>query len=348
MMLLKNIEIIGGGIVGLGCAWLLAKHGARVSLYEKNTFGSGASLAALGALMPYAASQTHQLAEQQRKSLALWPFFARQLELESGISPQYRCHGRLQPAYDPTQAQKLQQDAERSTYLWSVPQQFISADKIADDYADLAPTHGALWCPHTAWVNVRATVNALVAACTQAGVTLHKHTPVPSACHSETLRLICAGLGSNAFSEQTVVNPLKGECLLLKPAHPVRFKHMIRARGLYLIPRADGCVVVGATKEAAEDSQPTEMGRHTLLSKAKAVLPLLAEAEVAKHWAGVRPASTAPTPTIGWQDSKTYIATGHGGIGYCLLPHTAIKVTSDILALPRENLVQKFTAEQLG
>ena len=48
----RQIAVVGGGIAGLMSAWYLAKAGCQVTLYEKNTCGSGTTQFAAGMLAP--------------------------------------------------------------------------------------------------------------------------------------------------------------------------------------------------------------------------------------------------------------------------------------------------------
>jgi glycine oxidase len=105
-------------------------------------------------------------------------------------------------------------------------------------------------------------------------------------------------------------------------------------RGIYLLPRADGTVVVGATYERVGfDKGLTARALAWLLSTASSICPALADARFERAWAGLRPGSEDELPIVGpvpgW-DNVT-LATGHYRNGIMLAPITAAIVTDLIL-----------------
>src|SRR5215475_10366690 len=89
--------VIGAGVIGLGIAWRLAQAGCTVSVYDRGEAGHGASWAAAGML---AAAVETEPGEEALLPLALesqrmWPDFASELELATGISVGYRNEGTI-------------------------------------------------------------------------------------------------------------------------------------------------------------------------------------------------------------------------------------------------------------
>jgi glycine oxidase len=105
---------------------------------------------------------------------------------------------------------------------------------------------------------------------------------------------LLAGLGA----EPPGIHPLRGQMLAFAAA-PDTLAHIVLTGGRYLIPRRDGTILAGSTLEPAGfDCATTDSARLALHEHAVGLLPALAEAPVAAHWAGLRPASDDDVPTI--------------------------------------------------
>ncbi|RMF77161.1 MAG: FAD-dependent oxidoreductase, partial [Planctomycetota bacterium] len=96
-----DVLVIGGGVIGLTCAWRLAQRKLRVTLVERGRCGDGASGAALGALIPAPPTRTTPLPLLHRRSLSLFPDFAAELHERSGIDVRYERCGRLERVQTP-------------------------------------------------------------------------------------------------------------------------------------------------------------------------------------------------------------------------------------------------------
>ena len=122
------------------------------------------------------------------------------------------------------------------------------------------------------------------------------------------------------------VRPVKGQILTLRgpPAEPVCERIVVTER-VYLVPRADGRLVVGATvEEQGFDTRVTAGGVHELLREAYRALPEVAELELVEAIAGLRPATPDNVPLIGpGAIDGLVLATGHFRNGILLAPLTA-------------------------
>ncbi|MDQ2709730.1 MAG: FAD-dependent oxidoreductase, partial [Actinomycetota bacterium] len=127
-----------------------------------------------------------------------------------------------------------------------------------------------------------------------------------------------------------LVRPVKGEILRLRhrpgalppPRRTVRA--VVDGRHVYLVPRDDGGLVLGATEyETGFDTQVTVGGVRDLLRDAGRVLPGVAEYALVEASAGLRPGSPDNLPLIGRLSSGLLVATGHGRNGILLAPVTA-------------------------
>src|SRR5206468_207298 len=107
-----------------------------------------------------------------------------------------------------------------------------------------------------------------------------------------------AELGAS-LGERLPIFPIRGQVLALS-CLPPPIRHTLYASTGYLVPKADGRIVVGATEDQAGfDTRPTARGLGSLLQMAPALVPTLADAPFANAWAGLRPASADRLPLIG-------------------------------------------------
>lgn len=143
----------------------------------------------------------------------------------------------------------------------------------------------------------------------------------------------CAGAWAGQIAPYAFpTRPVKGQMLcLLSPSHNL-LKHVIRAPEVYLIPRSDGRILVGATVEEAGFDKRTDVETIQRLHHAAiAIVPELRNAKILEDWAGLRPGTPdalpilGPTATLGY-----YVATGHFRDGILLAPITA-QVMADVI-----------------
>ena len=105
----KNIIIIGGGVIGLGIGWQLAKTDASVTIYEHAEAGRAASWAAAGMLAPLAEAHTEEpdLLKLGCQSLARYPQWVQELETDAEMSIGYRVEGTLIVGLEPDDTHQL-------------------------------------------------------------------------------------------------------------------------------------------------------------------------------------------------------------------------------------------------
>jgi len=112
-------------------------------------------------------------------------------------------------------------------------------------------------------------------------------------------------------------------CLLM-PSHTL-VKHVIRSPEVYLIPRSDGRLLVGATVEEAGFDKRTDIATMQRFHRAALELvPELRKAKILEDWAGLRPGTPDALPILGATETPGYyVATGHFRDGILLAPITA-------------------------
>jgi glycine oxidase len=180
---------------------------------------------------------------------------------------------------------------------------------------------------------------ALPKAATAAGITITEKSPVvavrstasgmeittPHAAHSAAHFINSCGAWAGALSGLPSIEPRKGQMVTVKLPPQLHLPCVIRTPELYLVPRGDGRVVVGASVERAGfDKSVQETAIHMLLDQAAVLWPPIRAAQIVDTWAGLRPGSADGLPVIGaWGGQNGWIASGHFRNGILLAPATA-------------------------
>jgi glycine oxidase len=371
-----DIVVLGAGLAGLGVAWRAAQRGAAVVIVDRGTVGSGASHVAAGMLAPVAEADAGETALLALgiDSARRWPAFARELREATGIDPQYRELGTLVIARDRDDAEALVRESDLREALGAPVRRILGSQARRLEPA-LAPTvRSALHAPDDHAVDPRATILALAAAARAHGVVIREETPVTALevdagrvqgvqlAGGERLVAPTVVLAAGAWSGSlpgglpsgvhVPVRPVKGQLLRLRPmraGEPPLLTCVVRFGGGYLVPRADGSVILGATmEERGFDTQVTALGLHELLRDMHEVVPGVLELAVDEALAGLRPATPDNAPLLGAHPAVTglHLATGHHRNGVLLAP-----VTADLVAagLAGESVVDPaFAADRFG
>lgn len=341
-----DVVIVGGGVIGASIAYYLAEAGTSVTLLERGRAGGQASLASAGLLHPvYRADVPAALRELSAASFALYPDLTVRLREISGIDPQYQPQGWLTVALSPGEAHDLRAVAIAGGMAEAYGLRYLSGDEARAIEPALSPAvAGALHAPRGAHVYVPSLLQAYTHAAARLGATVRRGVEVTELC-TERGRVngvrtadgdkIIAGhvvIAGGAWTPRTAaalsvrlpVFPMRGQILALH-AIPAPLSHVVFGNGVYLAPKVDGSVVVGATyEEAGFDDRLTAEGVGWLLSSAPAVVPALANATFRQAWVGLRPASRDGLPLLGgvpgWEGVS--IASGHQAEGVLLSPIT--------------------------
>jgi glycine oxidase len=352
-----NVAIIGAGVIGLGIAWRLAQRGAVVTVFDKGAAGAGASHAAAGMLAACVEAEPGEeaLVALGRVSQALWPAFAAELEQASGTPVDLRTEGTLVLALTADDQARLSHDLAFQQSL-GLPLEWISAADVRRREPHLgARLAGAVFSPEDHQVDNRKLAGALRVAAQAAGATLREHTAVE--------RILLAGgraagvvladgtrlgadavvLAAGAWSRgieglppelRPPVRPVKGQMIALRmDARAPLVNHVIWAPGVYLVPRKDGRLLIGATvEEKGFDAALTAGGVLALLEAAWRAVPALEELPIDEMWVGHRPGSRDDAPILGPApvDGLVY-ATGHHRNGILMTPVTADAIASFVL-----------------
>jgi glycine oxidase len=363
-----NVVVIGAGVIGLGIAWRLAQRGARVTVFDKGAAGRGASHASAGILAASAEAEPGEepLVALGRRSQSLWPGFANELEAATGQSVDLRTEGALAVALTADDAARLQHHLEFQQRL-GLPLQWLSAAETRRREPHLAPRlAGAVFMPEDHQVENRKLAAALRLAAEAAGAALREHTPVARVLIADgraggivladgaEIAADIVVLAAGAWSRQIEglpaalrppVRPVKGQIVALQmdPSAPL-VRHVIWAPNVYLVPRLDGRLLLGATmEEKGFDPSLTAGGILSLLEAAWRALPAIEELPVAEMWVGHRPGSRDDAPILGPAavDGLVY-ATGHHRNGILLTPVTADTISRYVLDGEADPVIRPF------
>jgi glycine oxidase len=338
--------VVGGGVMGLSSAWSLATLGYDVLLLEQETVGSGASRAAAGMLAPYAEIEFHEdallaFAEESQK---LWPAFAEVVEQESGVDIEFDQTGTILVALDPDTRSELerQYDYQKSR---GAPVEWLSADACREREALLSPyISDGVYSPRDYQVSNRRTVDALARIARDIGVHIEEYATVDQliiergklegveCSDGSTFRaervVVASGawtsLLSGASNLPKMFRPVKGQMVALEMPEDLSLRHVVRGPDTYLVPKADGSLVIGATsEERGFDASLTAGGLYELLRGAYELLPASYEFPVKETWTGFRPGSRDNGPLLGETDvSGLFVVAGHYRNGIQQLPAT--------------------------
>ena len=325
-MTTARVRILGAGIIGLACADELIKRGHDVEVIDPAP-GSGASYAAAGMLCP-AGELWHGEAELfrlGRQSAALWPEFAAAL-----CVPLHRA-GTILAGADHADVQEIDRQLELLAEAGVRVQELTRRELLAREPGLGRVTGGAL-LPDDHSVDPRAVVAALLRR-----VEVVDRPSVDPAGRQREVDVTVVATGARLPDPFThLVRPVRGEIIRVRvapgdlPTHTVR--GWVYGDQVYVVPRANGEVVIGATSE--EHDTPARVsveGVFRLLESARELVPALDRAEFVEATARDRPGTRDNLPLIGPSGvDGVLLAAGHYRHGVLLAPLTAQLIADHI------------------
>jgi glycine oxidase len=366
---MARVFIAGGGVIGLSIAWRAAQRGFEVTVADPAP-GTGSSHAAAGMLTPVseAAYTEKELFALGAASLRRYPDFAAELTAATGLPTGFGVTGTLQVGYDRDDLAVIDELRVLQDSL-GVPGQRLTGRECRRLEPMLDPSVcGGLLVTADGSIDPRRLVRALLAAAETAGVRVIRQ-PV-TRIEGRTARL---GDGTVAEADWVVlaagwntvhieglppsavppVRPVKGQIVRLRA--PAGFlsrsvRGVVRGSAVYLVPRPDGELVVGATQEElGVDTRVTAGGLWELLRDARTLVPGITELEFTEAVARLRPGTPDNGPVLGpCAADGLVLATGHFRNGVLLTPITA-DVIVDYLQTGRwPEVAAHFTLERFG
>ncbi|MCM0622017.1 FAD-dependent oxidoreductase [Nocardioides bruguierae] len=318
------VRVRGAGVVGLAVAEELLRRGHRVEAVDP-TPGSGASHAAAGMLSPggEAGPAVRDVVPLGRRSLRRWPALADRL----GVG--LHRTGTLLVAHDAGDRADLDRHLDLLTDLGE-PAERLTTARLRALEPRLARVAGGAWLPEDHSVDPRAVVAALL-----------RRVPVRPVASSATADAEVIATGAVLPQPWAhLVRPVRGEILRLRSEDPPErvVRGLVAGRPVYVVPRADGEVVVGATtEEHAGPPVVTAGGVHALLDDARRLLPGLDRAVLGEALARDRPGSADGLPLVGpapgaaaQAGPRTVLASGLHRHGVLLAPLVAALVADHV------------------
>jgi glycine oxidase len=340
--------VVGGGVIGLSCAWRLARRGARVRVLEREEPGAGASSVAAGMLAPVGEATWGEqaLTRLALESAEAWPGFATDLAADADAPVGYRPLGALHVALDRDEAEVLHQRYELMRSL-DLDAEWLRASAARRLEPGLAPSvTAAVEAPAEAAADPQVLIPALVTAVGACGGELLSGAEVVESIvegdrlvgvrtadgseHRAGAIVLATGCWSGALGwlrgdARPPVRPVKGQILTLRgPAAEPLCSRIVASERVYIVPREDGRVAVGATvEEQGFDLRVTAGGVYELLREAYRAVPEIAELELTETLCGMRPGAPDNAPLIGRGAlDGLLLATGHYRNGILLAPVT--------------------------
>lgn len=335
--------VVGGGAVGLAVAWASARRGLQTTVMDPEP-GRGASWAAAGMLAPV--TEVHYGEESLLRlniaSHAAYPAFIEELERDARMSAGYRRCGTLLVARDNDDHAALS-DIFKFQQSLGLDVKRLRSSEIRELEPALAPSvRGGILVEGDHQVDNRALVEVLLAACYRQGVAFITAAATGVSVSGGRVDGVVTASGEKVEAEQVVVcagarsgelsgidlpvRPVKGQLLHLRSRDglPLLARN-IRGLDVYLVPRSDGRLVIGATvEEQGFDRAVTAGAVHDLLRHAYELAPGITEHELVEIAAGHRPGTPDNAPLIGRTAVEgLHVATGHHRNGILLLAVTS-------------------------
>jgi len=286
----------------------------------------------------------------------VYPDFVAELEAASGLSTGYMRQGALHVALDRDEAAELRRvhELQRSLRLEA---EWLPPRRCRELEPGLTPSfNGGVHAPEEAVVDPRQLSAALLAALDAAGTEVRSEVEVTGSLldgeriegvrtatgeelHAGAVVLACGAWSGEAGwlpeHARPPVRPVKGQILELRALDGEQpCERIVASERVYLAPRPDGRLIVGATtEERGFDSTVTAGGVHELLREAYRLLPEVAEMELVEAMAGLRPGTPDNLPLIGPGElDGLVLACGHYRNGILLAPSTGEAVATMLSA----------------
>jgi len=359
----RDVIIVGGGLIGCSIAWQLALRGLRVRVLERDVPAQSASWAAAGMLSPIgefvSADPLRELADA---SFDLYPHFVDAVRDSTGIDPQLARSGKIHVAFTDSEFEQA-----RVAFAGVAGATVLSREEVhalepavhdaaaggvlveRDHHVDNRLLGRAVWLA-AARAGVTFTNGAAVAAVERDGDAIAGVRLATGDFIASRFVIVAAGAWSGRIAglPQLPVVPVRGQMCALE-AVPPPLTHMVAARGVYIIPRANGRVLIGATLEhVGFRNECTAAGVRALTDGAIEAVPALADARFAEFWSGLRPGTADELPILGHdpETSGLLYATGHYRNGILLAPISAEIICDLVIGQATRMNIEPFRVDR--
>jgi glycine oxidase len=370
----SDVIVVGGGAIGAAVAWRCAQRGLSVTVVDAQT-RPGAWHTAAGMLAPI--TELHyaetSLLRLNLDALAAYPAFIAELTELTGLPTGYRESGTVSIAWDGADLAALRDLHEFGRTLGLEAALLTGRELRELEPALAAGLPGGLVAPGEHQVDPRLLHAALRAAGDGAGVRRRNGTAQldvdgdravgvrlddGSALTAASVVVAAGAWGARVDGMPAEfaapVRPVKGQTLRLRLPGPPRLRHIVRGsvKGapVYVVPRDDGQLIVGASsEEVGYDTSARAGAVYELLRDAQSILPELGESVLDEVCTGLRPGSPDNAPIIGPSGLPGLVhATGHFRNGILLAPTTADAVAELIETGTVPDVLAAFSPARFG
>lgn len=363
----SELVIVGGGVIGCAIAYYAAKAGIQVLLIEKGKIGAKTSSVAAGLLAPSGQIKgCNPFAEIATASVRLFPTLAEELREASGIDINYDPCGSIRLAIDEEEAAALQAAFPIQRKLGYQVEWLNAAQGRKLEPAASPTCVGAVYCAKEAQVSPQKLTAAFAEGAKRNGAEFMRGTMIHTARNGKYVTIagtprkhieakyivIATGVWSSSEGQHhdlcVPVEPVKGQIATVQHLTP-QPSHIIFGGDVYIAPKPDNTVTVGATKEnAGYNDRPTIAGMLDLFSQALCVVPNLASAQMHQFKAGLRPRTPDKLPIIGPvpETPNILLAVGHNSNGILLSAITGQMITAVITCNKSSIDLKPFRAER--
>lgn len=370
----EPIIIIGGGVTGLSIGWHLVRLGAKVALFEKEKVGSGASCSSAGMITP--ASEVRfgetDLLDLFKASLEYYPQFITDVQESSRQSTDFHKTGSLMIAIDCDDEADLNRLYDYQKEL-GLDVSMLSKERVLELEPLLSPNiFSAIEAPGEFFLDSTKLVLTLKDAFIREGGELFEQTII-SRIDIKNNRVLAVGTDQGAYRGFPIVmasglecsfeglpddlkiplRPVKGQAFDLQmPKGVVGLSRAIRTihrYPVYIVPRSDGRITIGATLEEMGMNRDVTAGALLdLIYGAWKILPSVYDMPLVKTWAGLRPASRDHAPILGTTNiDGLIVAMGMYRHGILLCPLVGRLIANLILQEDDSPFLKRFALNRL-
>ena len=350
---MEHIVVLGGGVIGLSCAFECKRRGYEVTLLEANHCGGQASGAAAGMLAPYSENGEgpDDFFQLCLHSLQLYANWQADIKQSSGMSFEFVNSGSLYVAYHEADVLALEERLKWQKDFGSSGELLLGEKLYSMEPLISKEVVAAIYYPEESHVYAPDYVAALVQACRNEGVNIldqlgdvtltewqqriELKSAVGDRFYGDRL-VICSGAWTQRFEQdlalQLPIYPIRGQICAYEMSK-IAIHHMVFSNQGYLVSKGNGTIVCGASEDIAGfDTTVTDKGISRLLKWNKRLFPFLAYEQPFHSWAGLRPATQDGFPLLGKLSRAAHIivAAGHYRNGILLSPVTG-KVVADLI-----------------
>jgi len=367
-----DVLIIGGGVIGLSIARELHNRGTRrITVVDRGKLGCEASWAAAGMLAPNIETDASEdFRHFGTESLDAYPNFAASLFDETGVDIELDRSGTLCLAFDESDAGKLAEIYRQQSLRNVRVEQLASAEILSLDPEISPAAHAALFYPNDWQVENRKLIVALRRFAETRDIRIVENTEISELLNDGRRVRGAQTLDGELLADTTVlatgawtslikignaawpipVKPIRGQMISFASNEKL-LRHVVYSRRGYVVPRADGRLLVGATVEdVGFDKSTTSEGIDLLQAAGIEIAPAIANLPIAETWAGLRPFAFDGLPVLGNVPDfeNVLVATAHYRNGILLAPKTAEIIADKILTNTTSQFLELYDVGRLS